>query len=64
MKETNDEPRDRARRRLIKLGIYLTPTIISMTTFLRRADATPGQSVNPTQGTVAQADAQVTVNPQ
>ena len=62
---TNDESCDRARRRLIKLGIYLTPTIISMTTFLRRSDAKPDTpQVQPGVAPSAQADARITVNPQ
>lgn len=44
----DNEPRDRARRRLIKLGIYLTPVVLSMTAFARKSDARPGvPNVNP-----------------
>ncbi len=63
----NQEPCDRARRRLIKLGIYLTPTIISMTTFLRRSDAKPGSpqaqpGVSPSSQPNTHANAKITVN--
>jgi len=63
----DNEPRDRARRRLIKLGIYLTPAVISMTAFLRKSDARPPvPQVTPGSGASATAnpDSPVTVNPQ
>lgn len=64
----NDAPQDRARRRLIKLGIYLTPAVVSMTTFLRRADARPSDTPNVTPGSNVNQnvnpDAQITINPQ
>lgn len=40
MENEKDETQvDRARRRLLKLGIYLTPTLLSLTGFLHRGDA-------------------------
>ena len=62
-----DEPRDRARRRLIKLGIYITPAIINMTAYLRRAAARPAATPHVDPGANARPgghpDAQATVNP-
>jgi hypothetical protein len=63
----DNEPRDRARRRLIKLGIYLAPAVISMTTFLRKSDARPQvPQVTPGSGSssTANPDSQVMTNPQ
>lgn len=62
-----DEPRDRARRRLIKLGIYMTPAVINMTAYLRRAAARPAATPHVDPGASARPaghpDAQATVNP-
>jgi len=57
-----DEPRDRARRRLIKLGVYLAPAIVSMTAYLRRADARPTH-IPQVVPTGAGPDALATVKP-
>lgn len=42
-----DAPRDRARRRLLKLGVYAAPVVLGMTSFIGKsyAQASPKPSV-------------------
>ena len=39
MLPSEEDARFRARRRLLKMGVYLTPSLLSLTTFLERSTA-------------------------
>ena len=45
--DDKNRPRDQARRRLLKLGIYVAPTILSLSAFVGQSGAQPAPRVGP-----------------
>lgn len=61
-KKSQDEqtPRDKGRRRLLRLALYAPPTIIGLSSFVGRAYA---QGPTVSVGTASNADSKAVVNP-